>query len=57
MGQYLAIGIDHKYVVSQDSAEKVGKTLDEIVGVLGFCLICSLRNSQNTNWLRPLMCI
>ena len=34
MGQYLAIGIDHKYVVSQDSAEKVGKTLDEIVGVL-----------------------
>jgi len=23
MGQYLAIGIDHKYVVSQDSAEKV----------------------------------
>ena len=35
MGQYLAIGIDHKYVVSQDSAEKVGKTLDEIVGIFG----------------------
>lgn len=34
MGQFLAIGIDHKYVVSQDSAEKVGKTLDEVMDIL-----------------------